>query len=137
MPTKSVVKKTKNKLISSITPKYRVEQFLIHFCVSGNILFGKFCEHNVDRKCVNTCKEHLWSKSLVNKGETLLHTLHTIILKEKEIMESQFNLNEKEKKKTNLNLWKNKWSLLAQVKVYYWCVVTLDYTAWTLLFIVI
>lgn len=43
----------------SLTPKYRSGQFPQNFSGSDYILFCKFCQHDVDRKHVDTCKENL------------------------------------------------------------------------------
>lgn len=32
------------------------------FHASGDMLSCKFCQHGVDEKRVDTCKDHLWSK---------------------------------------------------------------------------
>lgn len=50
-----------------LTPKYRAEHFLNDFHVSGNMLYRTVCQHDVDGKCVDVCKDHLRSKVRVKK----------------------------------------------------------------------
>ncbi len=50
---------------SSITPKN-------DFYASGDVLFCKFCQHAVDWKHVDVCKDHLQSKAHVNNTVLLL-----------------------------------------------------------------
>lgn len=46
------------------------------FYVSGDLLFFKFCQHNVDLKHIDMCIKHLWSKVVCgNELNTLLHAL--------------------------------------------------------------
>lgn len=53
-------KKLRNLLLRQ---KHRAERFLKDFYTSGEMLFCKFCQQNVDWKHVDTYKEHLRSKN--------------------------------------------------------------------------
>ena len=56
----------------TLTPQYRAKQFpndLCVVCVSGELLFCKFCQHSVDWKCKNTCNDPVLSKSHVRNKE--------------------------------------------------------------------
>lgn len=44
---------------SSLTPKYKTKQFPNYFCVSGDLLYCKFCQYNINRKSVDMYKDHL------------------------------------------------------------------------------
>nr|XP_057913311.1 uncharacterized protein LOC131107370 [Doryrhamphus excisus] len=55
---------------TTLTPKYRAEQYPGDFYVSGDMLFCTFCQHSVDWKRKNTCDDHLLSKSHLKKKET-------------------------------------------------------------------
>lgn len=41
-----------------LTSKYRGERFPIYIYASGDMLFSKFCQHDVDWWCVDVCKDH-------------------------------------------------------------------------------
>lgn len=59
-----------------VPQKYRAEQFPTGFCVSGDVLFCRFCQHNVDCKHVDSCKMHLLSTAhLQNREITMQHML--------------------------------------------------------------
>lgn len=61
---------------SSLTPKYRAEQFPNDLYMSVDMLFCKYCQHKVDWKHVDMCKDHMRSKACVkNKINTVLDVL--------------------------------------------------------------
>uniref|UniRef100_A0A3P8SCX6 U1-type domain-containing protein n=1 Tax=Amphiprion percula TaxID=161767 RepID=A0A3P8SCX6_AMPPE len=62
----SSAKKLRN---STLSPQYRAEQFPNDFCVSGEQLFCRFCQHSIDWKRENTCSDHIMSKSHVRNKE--------------------------------------------------------------------
>lgn len=44
------------KVGKNLPPKYECDQFLKSFCVSSDLLYCKFCSHNADWKCADTCR---------------------------------------------------------------------------------
>lgn len=63
-------RKARKKLRNSLlTLKYRAEQFSKDFSVSGDVPYCRFCQHNVNWKCVDTCKDHLRPKYQVQNTE--------------------------------------------------------------------
>lgn len=63
------------KLQNLANTKHRAIHFLNKFYLSGNVLFCKFCQNNVDFKHVCMCKHHLWCKAWVKKGKSLCCTV--------------------------------------------------------------
>ena len=61
-------KKKKMTPVSKICAKARVEQFPDDFYAEENMLFCKFCLHNVDIFRVDTIKDHIKSKSHLAKS---------------------------------------------------------------------
>lgn len=67
MSKRSPEKREKNSLH---TLKCRAEQLPNDFYVSGDMLYGKICQHNVDWKCLDACEDHLQCKAHMIKRET-------------------------------------------------------------------
>lgn len=69
-------KREKGKKKSLLTTKHRSKQFLNNFYESDDTLYCKFCQRNIDRNRVYTCRDHLSSKAhVINKENTALPTL--------------------------------------------------------------
>lgn len=71
-----MLKRQKNYKTCYFSQTYRAERFPSDFYASGDLLFCKFCQNNVDWKHADACKGHLWSLAYVkNEEDTVLHTL--------------------------------------------------------------
>lgn len=71
------VANVRHRLSCHVThPKRRAEQFPDTFYVTGDMLFLKSSQHDVEWKRVDTSRDHLWSKAHVkNKEHIILHAL--------------------------------------------------------------
>lgn len=58
----------------SLTPKYKTEQFPNYFYASGDLLYCKFCQYNINRKSVNMYKDHLCKADTVMSNPNCVHT---------------------------------------------------------------
>lgn len=62
---KRLAKIAKKLQHSSLTQKYRAEQFQYEYCVSGDLLYRKMCQRDADWKRVNMCRDTYDLKPLV------------------------------------------------------------------------
>lgn len=61
----------------SLPPKCRAS-LTNDFCESGDVLLCKFSQHHVDRRHVDTCKDHQGSKAPVKDKEKTLCCTHSL-----------------------------------------------------------